>query len=218
MTKRLPARLVIDLAMTVLLLFALAYRIIGDIAHEWVGVSLCVLFIAHNIINRRWWMGVFRGRYTPRRIVMTAVNVLLALAMTTLIVTGFLHSRTVLAFLHLEGGAMLRQIHTTAAYWGLILIAVHAELHGGMFTRRLQGKKCVTIFARSIAALIVIFGVWSFIDRDMFAKLFLGFSFDYWNEERSAALFFVETLGIMAVFAIAVCYAMKLADRNGKGR
>jgi hypothetical protein len=138
--------------------------------------------------------------------------------MAALLVTGLLHSRTAFAFLHLEGGAMLRQIHTTAAYWGLILIAVHAGLHGGMFTRHLQGKKRITIFARSITALTVIFGVWAFIDRDMFAKLFLGFSFDYWNEERPAVLFFAETLGIMAVFAFAVYYAMKLADRKSKGR
>jgi len=95
------ARLVIDLTMTVLLLFALAYRIIGDAAHEWVGVSLCVLFVANNIINRRWWAGIVRGKYNTRRATMTAVNVLLALAMSALLVTGLLHSRTVLAFLHL---------------------------------------------------------------------------------------------------------------------
>jgi hypothetical protein len=216
MTKRLLARLVIDLAMTVLLLFALAYRIIGDAAHEWVGVSLCAMFIAHNIINRRWWAGVFRGRYTPRRIVMTAVNVLLALAMITLIITGLLHSRTVLAFLHLEGGTEMRQIHTTAAYWGLILIAVHAGLH--LRPPKAVSSVFVKIAFPVLALLIAAFGVWSFIDRDMFAKLFLGFSFDYWNEERPAVLFFAETVGIMTVFAAGTHYAMRLADRNGKRR
>jgi hypothetical protein len=57
--------------------------------------------------------------------------------------------------------------------------------------------------------------VWAFIDRDMFAKLFLGFSFDYWNEERPGVLFFAETLGIMTAFAAGTHYAMKLADVKG---
>jgi hypothetical protein len=40
-----------------------------------------------------------------------------------------LHSRTVLAFLRLPGGMMLRQIHTTAAYWCLPLIGAHLGLN-----------------------------------------------------------------------------------------
>jgi hypothetical protein len=40
------------------------------------------------------------------------------------------------------------------------------------------------------------FGVWSSFDRDMFSKLFLGFSFDYWSEERPAALCFAVNLSI----------------------
>ncbi|GAB6393083.1 MAG: DUF4405 domain-containing protein [Treponematales bacterium] len=216
MTAKQKARFIIDLAMTVLLLFALAYRIIGDIAHEWVGIALCALFIIHNFINRHWWANIFKGKYAPRRIVMTAVNVLLALLMSTLLVTGLLHSRTMLAFLHLEGGAVLRQVHTTAAYWGLILIAVHAGLH--LRPPKAVSSVFVKIALPVLALLIAAFGVWSFVDRDMFAKLFLGFSFDYWNEERPAVLFFAETLGIMSGFAFAVCYAMKLADRNSKGR
>jgi hypothetical protein len=49
MLKRIAARLIIDLTMIVLLLCAYAYRIIGDAAHEWVGISVFALFIAHNI-------------------------------------------------------------------------------------------------------------------------------------------------------------------------
>jgi hypothetical protein len=44
----------------------------------------------------------------------------------------------------------------------------------------------------------------------MFAKLFLGFSFDYWNEERPAALFFVVMLSIMGIYALGSYYVLKL--------
>jgi hypothetical protein len=44
----------------------------------------------------------------------------------------------------------------------------------------------------------------------MFAKLFLGFSFDYWAPERPFILFFAETLSIMGLFVFVTYYFMKL--------
>ena len=64
---KLTARIIIDLAMTLLLLGAYAYRITGDAAHEWIGICVFALFIAHNIINRKWYKSIFKGAYTPRR-------------------------------------------------------------------------------------------------------------------------------------------------------
>jgi hypothetical protein len=54
MNGRLAARLTLDLAFTVLLLCALMYRATGDAAHEWIGVFVFVVCIAHNVLN---WKG-----------------------------------------------------------------------------------------------------------------------------------------------------------------
>jgi uncharacterized membrane protein YwzB len=203
------ARLIIDLAMTVFLLCAYAYRILGDAAHEWIGVSMLVLCIAHTIINRQWYKNIFKGKYTLRRALMTAVNIALALTTATLIVTGLAQSRAVLAFLHLPGGMALRLIHTTAAYWLLPLIGLHIGLHWRMVARRLGKSRFIKNSMRIAAFLFAVFGVWSSFDRDMFSKLFLGFSFDYWSEERLALLFFAETLSVMAAYIFAAYYALK---------
>jgi hypothetical protein len=53
MTVRLTVRLIIDFVMTILILFALSYRIIGDASHEWIGVAVCAVCITHNILNRK---------------------------------------------------------------------------------------------------------------------------------------------------------------------
>jgi hypothetical protein len=202
--------------MIIILLCAYAYRIIGDIAHEWIGVSVFVFFIAHNVINFRWYKNMGKGAYTARRVIMTIVNVLLAFAMATLIITGFMHSRIVLSFLNLPGGMFLRQIHTTAAYWGLPLIGVHIGINWGTVIaglRKLLSINSVnparTIIMRIFVVALVVFGIWSSFDRDMFAKLFLGFSFDYWPEERPAVLFFTEKLSIMSVYIFLAYCAMK---------
>jgi hypothetical protein len=214
MNRKQTLRITIDLAMTILLLCAYAYRITGDAAHEWIGVSVFVLVIAHNVVNRWWYKSIFRGKYTPRRAIMSAVNIALAFTMTTLFVTGLLQSRAVLGFLHLPGGMVLRLIHTTAAYWLLPLTGVHLGLHWGMFARRISRNRLIITLACICAFLFAAFGVWSSFDRDMFSKLFLGFSFDYWPEERPAILFFAVTLSIMGAYVFITHYVLKGLERK----
>jgi hypothetical protein len=223
MNRQLAGRLIIDFAMTILLLCAYGYRIIGDTVHEWIGISVFALFIAHNILNRQWYKTMFKGTYIPRRIIMTTVNITLLFTMITLLVTGLLQSRTVLAFPHLPGGMVLRLIHTTAAYWGLPLIGIHLGLNWGMVisgTRKMAGitgkNRVRMIITRVFAFLFAVFGVWASFDRDMFSKLFLGFSFDYWDEKRPAIIFFAAMLSIMGIYVFVTYYALKLLGKKRK--
>jgi hypothetical protein len=219
MNKKLAARLTLDFAMTVLLLCALMYRATGDAAHEWIGVAVCAVCIIHNILNWKWYKNIFKGAYNLRRSVLTAINLLLVLAMAALVITGLLHSRTVLAFLHLPGDMLIRQIHTTAAYWCLPLIGAHLGLHWSIIINAFRKMAMINgesltrkITVRISAFIVVAFGVWSSFDRDMFSKLFLGFSFDYWPEERPAFLFFAVNLSIMGVYVFLTYYALKVFD------
>ncbi|MDR1618931.1 MAG: DUF4405 domain-containing protein [Treponema sp.] len=217
----LAARLTLDLAFTVLLLCALMYRATGDAAHEWIGVAVFVVCIAHNALNWKWYKNIFKGAYNLRRSVLTVVNVLLVFAFITLIITGLLHSRTVLAFLHLPGDMLVRQMHTTAAYWCLPLIGVHLGLNWKIILSafrkmaKINGEnRTRKIILRIIAFAVAAFGVWSSFDRDMFSKLFLGFSFDYWPEERPAVLFFSVNLSIMGIYVFVTYYALALLERR----
>jgi hypothetical protein len=221
MKLTMVVRLVIDLAFTVLLLCALMYRATGDATHEWIGVSVGAVCIAHNTLNWKWYKNIFKGKYNLRRGIITAVNLLLAFAFVTLIITGMLHSRTVLAFLHLPGDMLIRQIHTTAAYWCLPLIGAHLGLNWGVILNafrkmlRTNGENRIRkMVLRVVAIIFVAFGVWSSFDRDMFSKLFLGFSFDYWPEERPAILFFAANLSIIGLYASTSYYALKTFDRK----
>ena len=44
---------IVDAAMTVLLLFLMAYQVTGEMAHEWIGMGMMVLVIVHQILNRK---------------------------------------------------------------------------------------------------------------------------------------------------------------------
>jgi hypothetical protein len=62
LNQKMLIKLVIDFAMTMLVLVEMAYRITGNTIHELVGVLSLVLFIIHNFLNRRWYMAIMKGK------------------------------------------------------------------------------------------------------------------------------------------------------------
>ena len=74
-------RMIIDILMTMLLPVLMAYSLVGEQAHEILGVLMFGFFVVHHVINRKWWTGLFRGKYNAVRILSTAVNIFLAVFM-----------------------------------------------------------------------------------------------------------------------------------------
>jgi hypothetical protein len=123
----------------------------------------------------------------------------------------------VLAVLHLSGGMLLRQIHTTTAYWSLILVAAHIGLHWEIISsvvQKMTGFTGVSRIRSSIlrvsTVLLIIYGLWAFWDRDMAAKLFQGHSFDFWNPESPAILFFTSNLALLGLYVVGTRSLFKL--------
>lgn len=58
----------VDVAMSVAQLFLMGYQFWGDEAHELAGAGIFVLFAVHHILNWRWHKNLFRGRYSPIRV------------------------------------------------------------------------------------------------------------------------------------------------------
>mgnify|MGYP003247146005 CR=1 FL=1 len=54
MNRKLMAKILIDICLTVSLLLLMPYSLIGETAHEWIGMAMLVLFIVHHILNRKW--------------------------------------------------------------------------------------------------------------------------------------------------------------------
>ncbi|MDR2340242.1 MAG: DUF4405 domain-containing protein [Deltaproteobacteria bacterium] len=202
--------------MAIFILNSLAYRITGDIAHEWIGVCVFALLVIHNIIHWSWYRRIFQGRYNFRRILNTIINIILLVTTATLIITGLLHSRTVLSFMHPSGGMLLRQIHTIAAYWCLLVISVHIGIHWEIIInhilktiKKIGINHLPAIVTSCMVAIVLIYGVYSFLERDMPAKLFLGYSFDFWDENKNEISFFTENISIMAVYIFLTHHIIK---------
>jgi len=43
----------------------MAYQVTGEVLHEWIGMGMTALVIIHQILNRKWYGAIFKGKYNP---------------------------------------------------------------------------------------------------------------------------------------------------------
>ena len=53
MSRKQKLKIIIDLLLTVFLLLLMPYGMVGEAAHEWIGVGMLLLFIIHHILHLR---------------------------------------------------------------------------------------------------------------------------------------------------------------------
>ena len=218
MKQKQKIKICVDLLMTVLLLCLMAYQIIGQELHEWFGAGMLVLFLLHNALNVKWYGHLFKGKYTPLRTMRTIVNLGVLTTMLCLGFSGIVLSRHVFSFI--QGGPMAtaRTMHLAVAYWGFVLMSLHAGLHWGMvlgMVRKLKKKKTqifvcgLRLFALAIAG----YGLFCFISEDIPSYMFLKNQFVFFDFEQSAASVFAEYAAMMAFWIFAGHY---FAGETGK--
>ena len=91
-------KIVIDVVMSISLLFLMAYQVTGEKYHEWIGAGMLVLFLIHNLLNAGWYRGIFKGRYSTLRILRTVVNLLVLVSILLTGYSGIVLSRHVFRF------------------------------------------------------------------------------------------------------------------------
>lgn len=209
-------RLVFDLIAAGLLLFALSYWWLGNVAHELAGTVVFLLVIVHNVFNRRWYSTIPKARRDARGLFNIAVTLLLLVAMLALLVTSVLISNALSGVLSAYGGFTVRQIHTLAAYWVLVIISVHLGLRWPMLmgiARALTGiskpNAMRTLALRVIAVGLAIHGIWSSFELAIGTKLSMQMTLDWWNFEESVAGFFIHCIAIAGLYICLTYYAMK---------
>lgn len=201
-------KIAVDLAMTLLLFCLMAYLLVGETVHEWLGVSMFALFILHHALNRNWHSNLAKGRYSPLRIFQILVNILLLAAMVSLMISGIMLSREVFAFLPISGGTgFARTLHMLGGYWGFLLMGLHLGLHWGMMMGMLR---IATVF-------VCAFGIYAFVKNDIASYLFSKTRFVFFDLEQPLILFFAEYLGMMALWAATAYYIGKLLRHCEKG-
>ena len=124
------SRHIVDVLLGIGLLLLMSYQVTGEACHEWTGISMTVLMILHQVLNRKWYAALFRGKYTPLRLVQTLINAALVLCFVLTALCGINMSVHAVPFLSEFMRASLgRRLHLTLSHWCFVLMGLHLGLH-----------------------------------------------------------------------------------------
>ena len=206
----------LDLLMAAAMPLLMAYSLIGEKFHEILGMAILALFVLHHILNRKWLGAVFRGKYNARRIFMTALDLLLLGFMLAQPVSGILMSKHLLPFLHVPGAAApARTIHLVLAYWGFVLLSVHAGTHlTAPLTRVFKKNRTAGIVITAACLLLAVFGCYAFAHRQFAAYMFMKSAFVFFDFDEPVLLFLLDYMSVMILFASVGCALTALLTRQ----
>ena len=196
-----PIRIVkicIDIFMYVLFLLLMGQHLASGTLHEWLGVGLFVCFLAHNILNYRWYKALFKGKYPPQRIVQTAINFLLMLSFIGCMLSALMISGVVFQNFRISGMMMFgRKLHMASTAWCFVFMSLHLGLH-----IRAPKQKAVKIAFYTGMSAASVYGICHFIIRRFYEELFLLTEFKWFDYDKPLLLYLFETMCISLLFVM----------------
>ena len=221
MAGTLKTRIIIDILMTLGLIFQMGYMIVGDLAHEFTGVITISLWVIHNILHYRWYATLGINQYPPKRIIQTALNLLLLISVLGIAVSSVILSSYVFSFLGIETGmGFARSLHMISVYWSFVLSSLHLGLHWSRIIKIIikhtiaKPSKIRTTVLRITALTLSCFGIYSFIKQQILSYLFLRTMFVFFDFEQSILSFFFEYVSMMILFVTVSYYIMKFLTKR----
>lgn len=198
--------------MTAALLLLMPYSLIGEAAHEWIGLGMALLAAAHLTLNRQWIRSLGRGRYSAYRVFQTVLAALCLLMMLGLISSGIILSRHAVPGLPVRGwSAAARRIHMACSFWGFVLMGLHLGLHWGMVLNRARRPAVAkTRIFRALGWLIAAYGAYAFWKRGFPAYLSLRAHFLFLDYEEPVPFFLADHLAIMGLLILCAHYGEQL--------
>lgn len=219
---------ILDIAMTALsvILMGGVFFFADDIVHEALGAALILLWILHNALNRGFYKSLFKGRYSPRRIIALVVNIGVLASAVLLAASGVILSNRVFSFLGINGGlGFARPVHLVASHWYFVFIAFHFALHVPAifgrfsFVRRAKergGVPRALLIIIPIAASV--YGAYAFVLRGFARYMFFTQQFFFFDLERGILLFAVDYVAVFVMLATAFYWLCRLPELWRKRR
>lgn len=200
-------RKIIDILMSILFIILMGYHITGNKIHEILGVMAFTLFIIHNILNIRWYKAVFKGKYNFRRVLTLVINIALLIVFICMMLSGIMISSNVFVFLGIKTTSFSRKLHLVSTSWGFVLMSFHLGLHLNVILSKINKKIKASTFEYIyylILILIAIFGLYSFINNELWKDMLLITEFKFFDYNQSPYLFYLGQVGILVFISFLI--------------
>ena len=189
--------------MTVILLLLMAYQVTGEAAHEWLGIGMTLLVILHQILNRKWYRGLLKGRYYPYRILAAALNILLLLCFALTAFCGMSMSGHAVPFLYgMAPVSFARQMHLSMSHWAFVLMGLHLGMHIPVMTAGFKwqaGTRTILTCLLTIAGGI---GLYLFLSNGMPDYMFFKVPFAFLDYSKAGWRVLLENVLMLSFWAL----------------
>ena len=206
---------IVDVLLGVGLLLLMSYQVTGEAGHEWTGIVMTLLMILHQILNRKWYASLFKGKYTPLRMVQTLINFALVICFVLTALCGVNMSVHAVPFLSEFMRASLgRRLHLTLSHWCFVLMGLHLGLHipamlSGIKSRngRRIGFGCSMLAAGA--------GLWLLLRNSYPDYLLYRVPFAFIDYDKAVPIVLLEALLIAFFWVFIGAQMPKLLNRRG---
>ena len=205
---------IVDILLGIGLLLLMSYQVTGEAGHEWTGIVMTVLMILHQILNRKWYAALFKGKYTPLRAVQTLANAALVICFVLTALCGINMSVHAVPFLSEFMRASLgRRLHLTLSHWCFVLMGLHLGLHIPAMLKGIKSSNVRRIgFGASILAAGA--GLWLFLKNSYPDYLFYRVPFAFIDYDKAVPLVLLEALLIAFFWVFIGAQLPKLLNRR----
>ena len=191
------------MALMVTLLLLMAFQVTEQLAHEWLGITMFVLTIVHQVLNRKYYAAIFKGKYSPLRIFQLIVNILLLLTFVCTALSGMMMSRFATPFMNgILPSSIVRQGHLALSHWSFVLMGLHLGLHFGIVMSKLRNRT-VKIILGTVMTGIAVYGFYLFFKSDMLNYMLFKNPFAFLDYDNAWWLVLLENLAMLLAWAFA---------------
>ena len=197
---------ILDVCLTLLLGCQMAYSLISEVSHEITGLCMIALLVLHHILNGGFHRHLLKGRYSPYRVTLTAIDTAMLVIFLIQGIGGLMMAKHI-RLLNVTGANWARQAHLAGAYWGFVLCGIHTGLHMTGLARK--WKKIQRRGLKVCLALIVIasaaYGAVAFVQRDFPNYIMLRQQFVFFDYSEPLPVFFRDYIFILFLCMSAGC-------------
>jgi len=213
--KRNTGKRIVDAVMAAVLLCLTAYQVTGEAAHEWCGIAITALVIMHQILDRKWYGALLKGKYHAYRIAATILNMLLLAAFALTAFCGMSMSSHAVPFLYgMTRVSFARQTHLSMSHWTFVLVGLHLGFHIPAMTAKLckTAKAALTAVFACAAGV----GLYLFLRSGTADYLLFRVPFAFLDQDKAAWLVFLENLLMLTLWAFLGAAGSSLLRKNGR--
>lgn len=210
MAKIKLIKIILDVLMYGDFIFLMSHGTVRNLGfHAYAGIALFILFIAHHLLNIWFYKTTFKGKYTAKRILLSATDWILFVLMILMAASSVFATGAVFEWSPMRFNQSWRTVHLMSTSWAYMIMSFHLALHLHASLKKLNSKaktRASKILLYAAYVLLILAGCFAFYDTQIYYYLF---NTNNWKMAApNMAIAILEYVGITA----GICAGRQVCD------